>query len=175
MRGDAGVVLTRGSYYGTLAAVRCLGRSGVRVTVADAERFAPASWSRHARSRERCPPVRPIGPFIDWLLEYGKRNPGEVLYAACDDLAWAFAERREELGEVYRLLTPAFDDVATLLDKGALHAACGAAGLTAPATWFPSLDDLNSVAEQVTFPAIIKPRTQVRFSTMRKGSIVRSR
>ena len=49
------VLLTVASYYGTLAAARCLGRHGISVTVADPGYFAPASWSRFATRRLQCP------------------------------------------------------------------------------------------------------------------------
>src|ERR1700677_1097569 len=90
-------VLTMGGYHGTLAAVRCLGHAGLPVVMADEAAFAPALWSRYVVSRHRSPPVRPLAPFVDWLIELGKRTPGRVLYATSDDLAWAFAERSEEL------------------------------------------------------------------------------
>ena len=167
--------MTMASYYGSLAATRCLGTRDVPVIVADADRFAPARWSRHAFQHEDCPPVRPIDAFIDWLLAFGARQPGNVLYATCDDLAWVFAERQAELRKSFRLLSPPFESVARVLDKAALHAACTEAGLLAPRTWFPCGDDLHSIAKEAKFPLIIKPRTQVRFRSMCKGRIVASR
>jgi predicted ATP-grasp superfamily ATP-dependent carboligase len=168
-------VLTMASYYGTLSAARCLGDRGVRLIAADADRLAPALWSRHVTRRERCPPVRPIDPFMEWLLALGRRDPGHVLYATSDDLAWAFAEREVELRRHFRLLTPSFVDVAGILDKGTLYSACSSVGLSTPRTWFPtSVDDLDSIGRQASFPLIVKPRTQVLFSTLRKGRVVAS-
>ena len=62
-------LLTMGGYYGTLAAARCLGHAGLPVVVADETHFAPALWSRYVVSRHYSPPVRPLAPFVDWLLE----------------------------------------------------------------------------------------------------------
>lgn len=168
-------VLTTADFYGTLAAVRCLGAYGVPVIVADAEPFAPARWSRHVTRRQLCPPVRPLAPFLDWLLEFGSRTPGCVLYATSDDLAWAFSEHQEELGKYYRLVTPPFSSVAQVLDKRELYACCSQVGLPTPRTWFPSDDaDLQLVAKEACFPVILKPRTQVLFTSMRKGGIITS-
>jgi D-aspartate ligase len=168
-------VLTMASHFGTLAAARCLGDRRVPVIMADAQRLAPALWSRHVLRRARCPPVRPVGPFMDWLLAFGARDPGHVLYATCDDLAWMFADHEAELRQHFRLFTPPFATMARLLDKRALYAACGEVGLRTPVTWFPrSDDDLEAVAREARFPLIIKPRTQVLLTTMQKGAIVRS-
>ena len=168
-------VLTMGAYYGTLAAARCLGDRGVPLIMADSGRFSPARWSRYVGRRETCPSARPVNPFIDWLLALGKRDPGHVLYATSDDLAWAFAERESDLRKHFRLLTPPFADVARLLDKGALYAACSSVDLRTPRTWFPTGDDdIDSIAHQASFPVMVKPRTQVRLSTLHKGHVVGS-
>jgi predicted ATP-grasp superfamily ATP-dependent carboligase len=117
--------------------------------------------------------VRPVDRFVEWLLALGRRDPGHVLYATSDDLAWAFAERERELKRHFRLLTPAFADVARILDKGALYDACSSADLPTPRTWFPAREgDLESIARQATFPLIVKPRTQVLLTTLRKGRVV---
>jgi D-aspartate ligase len=168
-------VLTMGAYYGTLSAVRCLGDRSVPVILADSRRLAPALWSRHVTRREHCPPARPVDRFVDWLLALGRRDPGHVLYATSDDLAWAFAERQDDLKRHFQLLTPAFADVVSILDKQALYAACSSVGLTTPRTWFPTAEaDFEAVAGAASFPVIIKPRTQVLLSTLRKGNIVAS-
>jgi D-aspartate ligase len=168
-----GFLLTMGKYYGTLAAVRCLGAHGVPVIMADRERLAPARWSCHVARRVSCPPVRPIERFMDWLHAFGAIDPGHVLYATCDDLAWAFAAHEADLRRNFRLLSPPLSTVARLLDKRALYAACPLVGLRTPRTWFPRGEaDIDQVAREAPFPLILKPRTQVLFTSMRKGGIV---
>jgi predicted ATP-grasp superfamily ATP-dependent carboligase len=168
-------VLTTASALGTLAAARCLGEHGVRVVVLDAHRFAPAAWSRYVRRYERAPTVRPIGPFLDALLDFGERNPGHVLYATSDDLAWMFAEHETELKRSFRLLTPPFDCIARVLDKRDLYAACEELGIAVPETLFPESEpEVDRAGARLRFPVIIKPRAQVFFESARKGVIVRS-
>jgi D-aspartate ligase len=174
-RSPPGFVLTMAGYYGTVAAARCLGDHDVPVMMLDAERLVPGLWSRSVVWRERCPPPRPIERFIEWLLQLGARDPGHVLYPTCDDLAWAFAEYQAELSRYFRLSTPPFASVARVLDKRELYAACDANQIHTPLTWFPRDDDeLDRAGREARFPLIVKPRTQVRFTTMRKGKIVAS-
>lgn len=144
------------------------------VTVADARRFAPARWSRHVARSVRCPPPRPLDRLIEWLITFGARNPGQVLYATSDDLAWAFAERQSELRRSFRLLSPSFESIGRVLNKAALREACLDAGLGVPRTWFPVDDEVEGVVREARFPLIVKPRTQVHFTSMVKGTIVRS-
>ncbi|MGD0675494.1 MAG: carbamoyl-phosphate synthase [Polyangiaceae bacterium] len=175
LRAAPSFVLTSARAFGTLAAARCLGDHKVPVVLVDAERFAPAAWSRHVALRESCPPIRPIGRFIDSLLAFGSREPGHVLYATCDDLAWTFAERQAELGKYFRLFTPPFETIAQVLDKRALYAACAAVGLDTPRTWFPETDEeVSAVARSARMPLIVKPRTQAFFTSSRKGFCVTS-
>ncbi len=168
-------VLTMASYYGTLSAARCLGNRGVSLIVADAKRLSPTLWSKYVTRREHCPPARPTDRFIDWLLTLGHRDPGHVLYATSDDLAWAFAENEKDLKRDFRLLTPSFADVSCILDKGALYSACASVDIRTPPTWFPTgEEDLDSIGRVASFPLIVKPRTQVLLTTSRKGRVVLS-
>jgi D-aspartate ligase len=173
--GESGFVLTMASYYGTLAAVRCLGKSGVPVIMADTAPYAPALWSRYVTTRLRCPPVRSVDAFVDWLVDLGAREPGHVLYATSDDLAWIFALREAELRKHFQLLTPPFATLGSLLDKRTLYSACNDVGLRTPRTWFPeSRGEVDRIRRQGPPALIVKPRTQVLFHTMRKGSVVAS-
>jgi D-aspartate ligase len=173
-RGRPAVLLTSAYYYGTLAAARCLGERGVPIVFADSVSLGPARWSRYVTRRELSPPDRPIERFIDWLLAFGKREPGHVLYATRDDNAWAFAQHEGVLKEHFRLVTPPFATVARLLDKRSLYSACVDVGIRIPWTQFPrDPGELDELAKNTPFPVIIKPRTQVLF-TLRKGVIASS-
>ncbi len=168
-------VLTMASYYGTLAAARCLGKAEVSVIMADSEPYAPALWSRHVTTRLRCPPVRSVDAFLAWLVDLGTRHPGHVLYATSDDLAWIFALHEAELRKHFHMLTPPFAAMSSLLDKGALYEICRDADLRTPRTWLPaSWEDVDRIARQGPPSLIVKPRTQVLFHSMRKGSVVAS-
>jgi predicted ATP-grasp superfamily ATP-dependent carboligase len=164
------VLLTMAGYHGSLAALRCLGRAGISVTVA-ADRFGlPAAWSRWTRRRVRCPDVRDAEQFIDWLLEFGSREPGYVLYPTSDDLAYLFALHRDLLVPWFRLYQPPLATILGLLDKKSLIEAAERAGIETPRTYFAGDDaELEWIARNARFPLLIKPRTQVLFRTRNKG------
>ncbi len=172
----SGFVLTMASYYGTLAAVRCLGNAEVPVFMADADAYGPAAWSRHVTRRLRCPPPRSVDAFVQWLLDLGEWDPGHVLYATSDDLAWIIAAHEDVLRKHFKLLTPPFSAMAALLDKGRLYEACRAVGMHTPRTWLPtSWRDVERIAHEVDPPVILKPRTQVLFDTQFKGRVLWTR
>jgi D-aspartate ligase len=172
----APVLLTTPSFNGTLAAVRSLGRRGIPVTIAGEARFEPARWSRYVTRSVSCPSLFEPERFIDWLVSFGKRNPGHVLYPSCDDLAWLFAHHAGDLKEHFLLYQPPSQTLLELLDKKALSLRCAEVGVSTPRTVFPeSVNEAVVLAEQVGFPLIVKPRTQMFLRTRNKGQIVEKR
>ncbi|HEY0096066.1 MAG TPA: carbamoyl-phosphate synthase, partial [Archangium sp.] len=167
------ILLTMADYYGTLAAVRSLGRLGIPVTVAESKLLAPARWSRYVTRRVECPDVGDSDAFLQWLLRFGEAEPGHVLYPTSDDMAWLFALHREELGKHFRMYQPGVDVIYGLLNKQRLHDLCKDVGLDVPDTWFPEGEgDLEKVAAEARFPVLLKPQTQILFESHVKGSQV---
>src|SRR5690349_15608186 len=71
-----GVLLLGADYYGTLAAARAFGRAGLKVTMADQTRQARALYSRHVTEKLVHPPLSSPRELIDWLVDWGTKNPG---------------------------------------------------------------------------------------------------
>ncbi len=167
------ILLTMADYYGTLAAVRCLGRLGIPITVAESKLLAPARWSRYVTRRVECPDVGDSDAFLEWLMRFGEREPGHVLYPTSDDMAWLFALHREELGRHFLMYQPGVDVIYGLLNKQRLHDLCKDVGLDVPETWFPEGEkDLERVAAEARFPVLLKPQTQILFESHVKGAQV---
>ncbi len=170
---QAPVLLTMACFQGTLAAARCLGANGVPVTVADPELLAPARWSRHVRG-SLCPPLHQPERFVSWLLRFGERQPGHVLYPCGDDVAFLFAFHRTALGRHFRLYQPPVEVVYALLNKSRLQRACAEVGLDTPWTCVAEESELERQAAGRPDPMLLKPQTQVLFWPHRKGTLVRS-
>ena len=168
-------LLTMASYHGTLAAARCLGEAGIPVTIADTQMFAPARWSRFATRRTFCPSVQDAERFVSWLLEFGERHPGHVLYPTGDDVAWLYALHHAELAKQFHLYQPSVEVIYTLLNKERLRRACTTVGIDMPQTWLlGESDDVGSLAAQLPYPVLVKPQTQILFWPHAKGRVVRS-
>jgi predicted ATP-grasp superfamily ATP-dependent carboligase len=167
-----GVLLLGADYYGTLAAARAFGKAGIRVTMADENRHARALYSRHVTERLVHPELSSPTALVDWLVDWGTRNPGTFLYPPNDHLAWLFAAERERLSKVFTMYSPSEETIITLLDKKRLHAACVEVGIEVPQTL--GLGDLeieSTIVRGVPFPVLLKPRTQVYLKSGIKGFI----
>lgn len=140
--------------------------------MADENRRARALYSRHVKEKLVHPPLSSPKELIDWLLAWGAKNPGTLLYPPNDHLAWLFAVERERLSKVFAMYSPNEDAVFTLLDKKRLHEACVSVGLEVPVTL--GLADLGieaTLVRAVPFPVLLKPRTQVYLKSGIKGFI----
>ncbi len=163
--------------YGTLAAVRCFARNGIGVAVAGEGRQGRAQFSRFAGERLVHPPLSTPAALIEWLLDWGSRQPGAFLYPSNDDLAWFLAMAREALSTTFRMLSPSEATILTLLDKARLGAVCETVGVTTPRTVdladAASFTEAASRVQQLGYPLLLKPRTQIRLRGGLKGLVVR--
>jgi predicted ATP-grasp superfamily ATP-dependent carboligase len=167
------ILLTAADYNGTLAAARCLGRAGVPVEMADGRWLTSGRWSRYVSRRFSAPGPEHPHQFMEWLLSFGKRGPGRVLYPTSDDVAFLYALHREQLQLHFRLYQPPIETIYTLLNKRRLQQAARAVGLEMPQSWLPGNDgDLASLSATLRFPVIIKPQTQILFFPHPKGALV---
>lgn len=164
-----GVLLLGADYYGTLAAARCYGKHGVRVTMADDNKSGRALFSRHVSEKLIHPPIGEPKALVDWLVKFGQKNPDTLLYAPNDHLAWLFAAERERLDEVFLTYQPDEAAVLTLLDKKRLHDACADVGIDVPHTVMAR----DAGSENARWPVLVKPRTQVYLESGIKGFIAK--
>jgi predicted ATP-grasp superfamily ATP-dependent carboligase len=169
-------LLTTPEYYGTLAAVRRLGRAGVRVAVAHSTSLGVAAFSRYVAERYGCPPTQDSASFIDWLCSHGKTRKPHVLCATSDDTVWLYARHRDRLSRYYKVSPNSVETIYALLNKRRLSELCQRVGIDTPKVWSPESDgDLARVAREAPFPLIIKPVTQILFESRSKGAVVRDR
>jgi predicted ATP-grasp superfamily ATP-dependent carboligase len=167
------VLLMRPDYYGTLAAVRTLGRAGIAVKTAGAGQWTMSGASKYSEASLVCPQPTDTEALLAWLDDFGRRNARHVLLPTCDDTAWLYARHREQLSKYFYLGPGEINAVHGLLHKGKLAAHARAVGLDTPDTWFPaSAHDLSLAASQAHFPVLVKPTTQALYPARSKGGVV---
>ena len=166
-------LLFLGHYYGTLATARCLGERGVKVVLADTRRWQRAAGSRHVDERVVCPPVTDVDGFVAWLTAFGQEHPGHVLFPASDELAWVFAVHADLLDRSFVRYGPGRDSITSILDKWRLTEACRKVGIDTPKPFCPEDDaGVLALANELTVPVMIKPRSQVLLTSGSKGTKV---
>jgi D-aspartate ligase len=164
------------TFYGTLAAVRSLGRDGVPVAVADARRVAPATWSRYATRSLRSPPVADAAALLDWLVRFGTHEGRHVLYPTSDEVTYLLSAHREALAGHFAMYQPDLDVTLRILDKKRLMETAREVGIATPPTVFPrSGAEAERFAREIDGPLLFKPRAQLFRAVHAKGALVRRR
>jgi D-aspartate ligase len=158
-----GAVVIGGDYQG-LGIVRSLGRHGVPVCVVDDE-LSIARYSRYSTKFMKVANLRDERVAVDSLLEIGKRLSldGWVLYPTRDELVAALSRHRSELGQVFRVPTPAWESVKWAWDKRNTYRLAQKLGIPTPITHSP--ESIDELAELHSFapPFAIKPAIKEHF------------
>jgi predicted ATP-grasp superfamily ATP-dependent carboligase len=164
MRADkVGAVVIGGDYQG-LGIVRSLGRHGVPICVVDDE-ISIARYSRYTTFAQHVSSLGDANKTVQALMEVGRKRglQGWVLYPTRDETVAALSQHREELGEIFRVTTPAWDSVKWLWDKRNTYGLAEKLGIPAPRTWYVrELRDLDQIDSH--FPLVLKPAIKEHFS-----------
>jgi D-aspartate ligase len=169
------ILLGNANYYGTLAAIRSLGRAGVKVVTVDPAMICHGRYSRYSSQHLRCPAFEESSAWAEWLLRKARIGPRRAIYATSDAVSFALARYRNELGADFELYQPGIDTVMSILDKGLLMQHARAVGIETPPTWFPQNSaEAAKIAKDAGETVLIKPRSQLAQRTSTKGTVVDS-
>ena len=84
----------------SLAAVRSLARHGINVAVASDTSISPPLWSRHCKSRVRCPdPVSDWENFSNWISQQVLQGQYDLLLPLSDYPTMALVEQQSMLAD----------------------------------------------------------------------------
>lgn len=169
------ILLGNAGYYGTLAAIRSLGRIGVPVVSIDSSPISLGKYSRYSVAHLRSPPFEQTSQWTEWLLTAGKSFAGSVIYATSDAVSYALAKYRSELSALFLLFQPDLETMMCLLDKGQLLFHARAVGIDTPETWLPrSREEAWQLANEIPKELIVKPRCQLAVRNYTKGTVTQT-
>lgn len=142
-----------------LGAVRSLGRVGIPVIGLDCDADMPGFKSRYCTPK-LCPhPVHEPQRLVEFLAEEGKQldQPG-VLFPASDAFVLFLSRYRDDLGAYYRFILPAAEVVEAVVNKRRQYELAEQVGTPYATTCYPeTIEDMQRIANQVDYPAFIKP------------------
>jgi predicted ATP-grasp superfamily ATP-dependent carboligase len=153
-----------------LAFTRSLGRAGVPVRVYSPRRFPVARFSKHCASFARCPEPENAALFLPWLAEELKSGRIQLVAPTSDLIAFYLAELSASFvpGRM-----PTHSAVLDSLFKDRFDAACARGGFRVPWAMYPhSVEEAHARADEVRYPAILKPKSHVGVG-LERGHVVR--
>jgi predicted ATP-grasp superfamily ATP-dependent carboligase len=154
------VFVTDGYWRKTLAAVRGLGRTGMRVTVGESTYLAPACFSRYCHTRVRTPsPVLQPSAYLEFLEDYLNRHPHQVLLPMEEETLLLLAHHRTRFERLTRL--PVADHASLLVARDKLQVLQRAEALSIPIPQTYPVADLEAgraLLDTLPYPVVVKPR-----------------
>lgn len=164
------VLVLDGRQRSALAAVRSLGRRGLRLWVADSEPRTLAGASRYAEKELVCPDaaVAP-GAFVDWVAETAARLQLAAIFPLTDLSVMLLSPARDRFSGTRLLCAPTgpYEEVS---DKARLVDLAGASGICVPATVVATgRSDLESLLDRLEYPLVLKP---ARSKLLLRGQVV---
>ncbi len=154
-------ILTFARSWNTVAATRCLGEHGVEVITGDNLAIAASNFSFYSKGFFVYPdPDKEPEAFIDKLVEVCRKhqdgNTDLVLMPLHTD-SFIVAANQERFAGLAKLALPSRDKIDLLGNKATLAEFCLQNDINIPRTAIiNSLDEVEAIAEQFTYPAFLK-------------------
>jgi predicted ATP-grasp superfamily ATP-dependent carboligase len=148
-----------------LAAIRSLGRAGIRVLALDPGWTPLGFRSRYATAVRTPDPVADPTAYVELVRELGDELPAPApVFPTHDPPLNAVADARDELGDRFLYPFPDQDVLARIRSKRAQLEAAAEAGTETPRTAYPSsAPEAAAAARELGFPVLVKPSDPIGF------------
>jgi D-aspartate ligase len=175
MSGEGTAVVVEVAWVNGLAAIRSLGRKGLRVLAVDNRPFALGLRSRYAESRLAPDPLDDEGGFIAALQAIADETDDVLpVFPTHDEHLNAIARHADVLGERYRFPFPSWDVLEKIQSKRHQLETADSVDVPIPRTFYPqSADEARAAGEELGFPLIVKPSANVGFRRSHKRQLFR--
>ncbi|WP_255195943.1 ATP-grasp domain-containing protein [Halorarius litoreus] len=146
-----------------LAIVRSLGRQGICVTAGSHVAPSIGGVSRYSDATYRYPdPAKSAERFVDHLVEFLRTVDHYVVIPVQDGTSTLLSRHKDRIEATGTLV--AVEDWPTFeraFDKGTLFEIAASLDVPIPTTFAPtSITEVEEIATQLTYPALVKPRSK---------------
>jgi predicted ATP-grasp superfamily ATP-dependent carboligase len=165
MSGKGTAVVVEVAWVNGLAAIRSLGRRGLRVLALDHRPHALGFRSRYAEARLAPDPLDDEDGFIA-ALRSAAEETADVLpvFPTHDEHVNAIARHADALADRYRFPFPNWEVLARIQSKRHQLETAESLGVPVPRTHYPdSAEEALAAGEELGFPLIVKPSANVGF------------
>ena len=147
-----------------LAAIRSLGRAGVRVLALDHRKSALGFRSRYAQPVV-CPDPQDEDAFVAFLAELGKGLEAQApVFPTHDEPLNAIARAADRLGERFLYPFPPWETLSRIQSKRSQLVAAERAGIAVPRWVAPgSAAEAQDAARELGYPVLVKPSSTEGF------------
>ena len=154
------ILITDGHWRKSLAAVRALGRQGIRVTVGESTRLATAAFSKycHRALVYPSPLYRPL-EFVDFLIKELSRHSYQMLLPMEDETVHLLSQYHSDFSRLTFLPIVSPEKFQFARSKDKILKLAEALGIPTPKTWYTDdIAQLDGLKDSLPYPVVIKPR-----------------
>jgi len=155
------VFITDGHWRKSLAAVRALGRKGLRVTVGESTGLATTAFSKYCSRAVVYPsPLRRPSEFLGFLHQELSNRSYAMLLPMEDESLSLISRHHAEFSRLTYLPIVSSEKLQFAQSKDKVLQLAGRLGIPTPKTWYISdISQLSGLKENLPYPVVIKPRT----------------
>jgi D-aspartate ligase len=174
MSGQGTAVVVEVAWVNGLAAIRSLGRHGLRVVALDHRPYALGFRSRYAEPRLAPDPLDDEAGFVAALRSLAEETDDVLpVFPTHDEHVNAIARHAGVL-ERYRFPFPSWEVLERIQSKRHQLETAESIGLPVPRTFHPaSRDEALAAAEELGFPVLVKPSANVGFRRSHRRQLFR--
>jgi predicted ATP-grasp superfamily ATP-dependent carboligase len=175
MSGKGTAVVAEVAWVNGLAAIRSLGRQGLRVIALDHRPYALGFRSRYAEPRHAPDPLDDEDGFIAVLRSIAEETDDVLpVFPTHDEHVNAIARHADVLAERYRFPFPSWEVLERIQSKRHQLETAESIGVPVPRTRHPeSLDEALAAGRELGFPVLVKPSANVGFRRSHKRQLFR--
>jgi D-aspartate ligase len=175
MSGRGTAVVVEVAWVNGLAAIRSLGRRGLRVLALDHRPYALGFRSRYAEPRLAPDPLDDENGFVTALRTLAEETDDVLpVFPTHDEHVNAIARHADLLAERYRFPFPSWEVLERIQSKRHQLETAESVGVPVPRTFYPrSVEEAHAAGEQLGFPLIVKPSANVGFRRSHKRQLFR--
>ena len=165
MSGKGTAVVVEVAWVNGLAAIRSLGRRGLRVLALDHRPYALGFRSRYAEARLAPDPLDDEKGFVAALRSLADESDDVLpVFPTHDEHVNAIARHADALGERFRFPFPSWEVLERIQSKRHQLETAESVGVPVPRTFYPrSVEEAHAAGEELGFPLIVKPSANVGF------------
>lgn len=154
------VLVTDAGHKNALAAVRSLGKKGIKVDVSGRSIFGQAFYSKYCNRRFLYPdPRNKTKDFINLMIKIVRKNRYDVLLPIGASTTLPISYYKDKFEQYTRLPIAEYDVLIKAHDKPTALKIAKDCGIPIPQTYFPrNKEEVRKLSKEITYPAVIKLR-----------------
>jgi predicted ATP-grasp superfamily ATP-dependent carboligase len=175
MSGKGTAVVVEVAWVNGLAAIRSLGRRGLRVLAVDHRPYALGFRSRYAEPHLAPDPLDDEEGFVAGLRSLAEESDDLLpVFPTHDEHVNAIARHADVLAERYRFPFPSWEVLERIQSKRHQLETAESVGVPVPRTLYPrSAEEARAAGDEVGFPLVVKPSANVGFRRSHKRQLFR--